>query len=293
MATQGFYKTLGVAPDANEDEIKRAFRKAARKYHPDINKGAGAEAKFKEVNEACEVLKDPGKRTAYGQFGQDLLSDHAHAYSAQDWEQRFGSFGAGPHNGARYNDIFEDLFRRDGGSIGGMGASLGSSCGPGSHARLDISIEDALDGASRNLHFRMPVVGPGGRVNLTDRKPAVRIPKGNIEGQHIRLAGQGTPSLNGGEAGDLFIEIAFARHPVHRPDGRDLHLDLPVTPWEAGLGGKIIMATRGGTIDLRIPENARGGQKLRVKGKSLPGKPAGDIYATLKIVNPKVSNEHA
>ena len=99
MATQGFYKTLGVAPDANEDEIKRAFRKAARKYHPDINKGAGAEAKFKEVNEACEVLKDPGKRTAYGQFGQDLLSDHAHAYSAQDWEQRFGSFGAKPRTG--------------------------------------------------------------------------------------------------------------------------------------------------------------------------------------------------
>jgi curved DNA-binding protein len=139
----------------------------------------------------------------------------------------------------------------------------------------------------------MPVVGPDSWVNLTDRKLAVRIPKGVIEGQHIRLAGQGTPSLNGGEAGDLFIEIAFTPHPVYRPDGRDLHLDLPVTPWEAALGGKIIMATRRGTIDLRIPENARGGQKLRVKGKSWPGKPAGDIYATLKIVNPKVSNEHA
>ncbi|MFT5786031.1 MAG: curved DNA-binding protein [Ascidiaceihabitans sp.] len=139
----------------------------------------------------------------------------------------------------------------------------------------------------------MPVVGPGGRVNLTDRKLAVCIPKGVIEGQHIRLAGQGAPSFNGGKAGDLFIEIGFTPHPVYRPEGRDLHLDLPVTPWEAALGGKIVMASPGGKIDLRIPENARGGQKLRVKGKGLTGKPAGDIYATLKIVNSKVSNEHA
>lgn len=129
MVTQGFYKTLGVAPDANEDEFKRAFRKASRKYHPDINKGAGAEAKFKEVNEACEVLKDPEKRTAYDQFGQDLLSDHAHAYSAQDLEQRFGSFGAGPDNGARFDDIFEDLFRLDGGSMGGMGPGWDQATG--------------------------------------------------------------------------------------------------------------------------------------------------------------------
>lgn len=135
MATQGFYKTLGVAPDAKEDEIKRAFRKAARKYHPDINKDAGAEAKFKEVNEVYEVLKDPEKRTTFDQFGQDLPPDHAHAHSTQDWEQRFGSSRAGPDNGARYNDIFEDLFRRDGGSMGGMGAGPGSSHGPDSHAR--------------------------------------------------------------------------------------------------------------------------------------------------------------
>lgn len=159
---------LGVAPDTNEDEIKRASHKVARKYHPDINKDARMEAKFKEVNEACEV-----------------------------W-----------------------LFR-------GHGLD--------SHARLDISIEDAFEGASRNPHLRMPVFGPDGRANFTDRKLAVRIPKGVVWGQYIRLAGLGTPSLNGGEVGDLFIEIAFTPHPVYRPEGRDLHLDLPVAPWEAKL----------------------------------------------------------
>ena len=139
----------------------------------------------------------------------------------------------------------------------------------------------------------MPVVGADGNVTLKDRTISVKVPKGIVPGQHIRLAGQGGPGYGGGAPGDLFLEVSFAPHPVFRPDGRDLHMDLPITPWEAALGGHVVMPTPGGKVDLRIPKNARTGQKMRLKGKGLPGSPAGDIYATLKIVNPKVDTDDA
>jgi curved DNA-binding protein len=287
MEFKDYYKVLGVARDANADEIKKVFRKAARKYHPDINPGADAEAKFKDVNEAYEVLKDPERRAAYDQLGQEPRQWQGRYQPPPDWDSGFSFSQGGPQDGEGFSDFFETLFRRGAGPTGGRGAGRGGD----SHGRIEITIEEAYKGAVRTLSLRSPVLGPDGSVTIQDRSIAVNVPKGVAEGQHIRLAGQGTPGA--GAAGDLFLEISFAPHPVYRPDGKDLYLDLPITPWEAALGGPVTMPTPDGKVDLRIPKNARSGQKMRLKGKGLPGQPAGDIYATLKIVNPKAETAEA
>ena len=289
MDFKDYYKTLGVARDASADDIKKAFRKAARKYHPDINSDAGAETLFKDVNEAYEVLKDPEKRSAYDQLGRDPPHGQGQYRPPPDWDSGYEFSSAGTGQDEAFSDFFETLFRRGQGPADNMGQSRGSD----SHAKLQIDIEDAYNGASRVLSMQMPVVGPNGSVSLQNRNISVSIPKGISQGQHIRLAGQGNPSLGGNPAGDLFLEVAFAPHPIYRAEGRDLYLDLPITPWEAALGGHVVMPTPGGRVDLRIPKNARSGQKMRLKGKGLPGASTGDIYATLKIVNPKVSTDQA
>lgn len=194
------------------------------------------------------------------------------------------SFSQGdPRGGEDFSDFFETLFPQGSGQTRGGPADI--------HAKVQIDIEDAFTGATRTLSMRAPAVGPDGRVSLQNRNIAVQIPKGVVQGQHLRIA---QPDPN---AGDPFLEIAFAPHPIYRPEGRDLYFDLPVAPWEAALGGKVIMPTLGGKVNLRIPKNARGGQKLRLKGKGLPatqlGRAAGDIYATLKIVNPDASTPQA
>jgi curved DNA-binding protein len=289
MEFRDYYKALSVTRDATPEEIKRAFRKAARKYHPDINKASEAEKMFKDVNEAYEVLKDPEKRAAYDQLGKEPPQGAGQYRPPPNWDSGYEFSNGGPYQEAAFSDFFETLFRRGGGASDHTHQSRGSD----SHAKLQIDIEDAFEGSSRTLSLQMPVVDQDGSVSLQDRKIAVHIPKGISEGQHIRLAGQGSPTFGGGPAGDLFLEVAFAPHPIYRSEGRDLYLDLPVTPWEAALGGHVVMPTPGGQVDLRIPENARNDQKLRLKGKGLPGTPAGNIYATLKIVNPKVSTDQA
>ena len=287
MEFKDYYKALGVSKDARPDEIKKAFRKLARKYHPDINSGAAAEAKFKDVNEAYEVLKDPERRAAYDQLGQE--PPRGRGQPPPDWDGGYSFSQGGPKGDERFSDFFETLFRRGAGPGAGMHAAQGAD----SHGRIEITIEDAYRGATRQLSLRSPVVGPDGHVTLQERTLSVQVPKGIAAGQHIRLAGQGHPGSGQGAAGDLFLEVSFAPHPVYRPDGRDLYLDLPIAPWEAALGGQVVMPTPGGKVDLRIPKNARTGQKLRLRGKGLPGTPAGDIIATLKIVNPKVETAEA
>ncbi len=283
MDFKDYYKALGVSQTASDDEIKKAFRKLARKYHPDINTQADSEAKFKDVNEAYEVLKDPERRAAYDQLGQEPQQGQGQGSyrPPPDWDSGYAFSEGGPQTDEGFSDFFETLFRRGAGPTGGMGAD--------SHGRIEITIEDAYQGSERTLSLRSPVVGPNGTVTLKDRKIAVRVPKGIGQGQHIRLAGQGAPGAGG--AGDLFLEVAFASHPVYRPEGKDLYMDLPITPWEAALGGHVVLPTPDGRVDLSIPKNARTGQKLRLKGKGLPGAPAGNIYATLKIVNPDVKTE--
>ena len=290
MEFKDYYKALGVTQTASADDIKKAFRKAARKYHPDINPAADAEARFKDVNEAYEVLKDPERRAAYDQLGQEPPQGQGRYQPPPGWDSGY-EFSAerGPQSDEAFSDFFETLFRRGAGPTAGMRAGAGAD----SHGRIEIAIEDAYRGAERKLTLRSPVVSANGEVKMQERALSVRVPKGISQGQHIRLAGQGSPALDGDTAGDLFLEVTFATHPVYRPDGKDLHLDLPISPWEAALGSHVVMPTPDGQVDLRIPKNARSGQKLRLKGKGLPGTPAGDIYATLKIVNPKVETEEA
>ena len=290
MDFKDYYKTLDLSPTANAAEIKAAFRKAARKYHPDINTGADAEAKFKEVNEAHEVLKDPERRAAYDQLGQEPQPAQGGFRPPPDWDSGYEFSQSDASNGEAFSDFFETLFRRGSNPAGGRGRRPSAD----SHGRIEITIEDAYQGAERTLNLRAPVMGPNGTVTMQNRKIAVRVPKGIGQGQHIRLAGQGTSEE--GSTGDLLLEVAFAPHPVYRPEGKDLYMDLPVAPWEAALGGHVVMPTPGGRINLNIPKNARSGQKLRLKGKGMPGMsgaPAGNIYATLKIVNPEVTTEHA
>lgn len=285
MKYQDYYKILGIPRDASEAAIKTAFRKAARKYHPDVNAGAEAEAKFKDVNEAYEVLKDPERRAAYDQLGREPPPGAGSYRPPPDWDAGFSFSGGGPRDDATFSDFFETLFRRSVDPTGRMGGD--------SHARIEISLEDAYRGAETTLSLRSPVVGPDGSVSVQDRSVVVRIPAGIREGQHIHMPGQGTAGLDGRSSGDLFLEVAFAPHPVYRADGADLFMELPIAPWEAALGGHVILPTPNGKVDLRIPKNARSGQKLRLKGKGLPGVPAGDIYATLNIVNPDATTLEA
>lgn len=279
MDTKDHYATLGIDRDAGSDEIKRAFRKLARKYHPDVATGPQAEARFKEVNEAYEVLKDPEKRAAY-----DAPQPRRKAGTEPRWEEDF----AFSHPGAGSAADFADLFQRFRGAEWPGGDRSSRMAATDQHARIEIPLEAAFRGATRTLTLRSPQIGPTGEIAWIERNITVRIPKGVSEGQNIRLRGEGLRISDAGPAGDLFLEVHFEPHPVYRPDGRDLHLDLPVTPWEAALGRKIVLPTPDGRVDLKIPANARSGQKLRLKGKGLPAEPPGDIYATLRIVNPKV-----
>lgn len=282
MKTKDHYKTLGVARDASDEDIKRAFRKLARKYHPDVASDPQSEAMFKDVNEAYDVLKDPGKRAEY-----DNRQPRQEFSGSPNWDGGFGFAHPGGSSAGRFEDIFGRFDRSDPreAAFGGR-MSMADQ-----HARIEVPLSDAFSGATRTLTLQIPQVSANGDVSLVERNIAVKIPKGVTEGQNIRLRGQGIQMPEGGDVGDLYFEIVFAPHPVYRPEGRDLYLDLPVTPWEAALGQKVVLPTPDGKVDLQIPKNARNGQKLRLKGKGLPANPPGDIYATLQIVNPKVSTE--
>ncbi|SFR52109.1 DnaJ C-terminal domain-containing protein [Litoreibacter janthinus] len=295
MDYKDYYKALGVDRTASQDEIKRAYRKLARKYHPDVNPDEEADAKFKEAGEAFAVLGDAEKRAAYDSLGSEPAGGGQGFRPPPNWDQGYefsnARGGAGGPDDAAFSDFFENLFRsgrRTEGFSSGMKAP-----GQDQHARVTLDIDDAFKGTSRVLTMRVPEMDGSGRMFLKDRSVSVKIPKGVREGQHIRLKGKGSPGIGGGPAGDLFLEVAFAPHPIYRLDGRDIHVDLPVAPWEAALGGKVTMPTPSGEVGVTIPKNARSGQKLRLKGRGLPGKTAGDLYAVLKIVNPPVTTDNA
>jgi curved DNA-binding protein len=288
---------MGVKKDATQDEIKRAYRKLARKYHPDVSKEPDAEKKFKEVGEAYEVLKDPEKRAAYDQLG-------AHWKAGQefrpppDWDAGFEFRGGGytPGDASAFSDFFESLFGRGFGA-GFAGAGAGGAQfraqGEDHHARVLIDLEDAFHGATRTITLHAPEVDAQGHVITHERTLNVHIPKGVKQGQQIRLAGQGSPGFGGGSAGDLYLEVEFKPHPFYRVEGRDLYLELPVAPWEAALGAQVKAPTPGGIIDLKIPPGSSSGRKLRLKGRGIPGKTPGDLYAVLRIALPPGNSERA
>ncbi len=303
MEYKDYYKILGVERNASQDDIKRAYRKLARTYHPDVNKEAGAEAKFKEAGEAYEVLKDPEKRAAYDQLGANWKQGQEFR-APPNWDAGF-EFTGGGYTGAdasQFSDFFESLFgrMRTGGAGAGFGGERGfagarefHAQGQDHHAKVVIDLRDAYSGAKRAITLRVPEVDPEGHVVVKDRTLNVTIPKGVREGQHIRLAGQGSPGIGKGPPGDLYLEIAFAPDPVFRVEGKDVHLELPVAPWEAALGASVKAPTPAGPVMLKIPPGSTRGRTMRLKGRGIPGSPPGDLHAVLKIVVPPAETEKA
>ncbi len=297
MEYKDYYKILGVDKGATQDEIKRSYRKLARKYHPDVSKEADAEVKFKEVGEAYEVLKDPEKREAYDQLGANWKAGQSGFQPPPDWEQNF-DFGGGGYtqgNAQDYSSFFEDLF---GGGRGGAYYSSGGSSrggfqskGENVRARIMIDLEDAINGTTKNITLQVPEVNERGQVINKTRTLKVKIPKGIKEGQTIRLSKQGNPGIGGGEAGDLMLEVAFNPHRLYTVDGKNIYLNVPVAPWEATLGAKIDVPTPDGKkVGMKIPPDSQQGRKLRLKGKGLPGKQPGDFYVVLQIALPPSSD---
>lgn len=292
MKFKDYYETLGVTRDATQEEIKSAYRKLARKYHPDVSKEPDAEKRFKEVGEAYKVLKDDESRASYDRLG-------ANWQNGQDFQPPPGSSGgfdfrssgrSGGFDGMDFGDFFEQMFSQQ----AGRGARRNVQMpGEDVHAKIQIDLEDAYRGAERSISLRLPETDEHGRSVHRERTLSVTIPKGIRAGQNLRLSGQGGAGFNGGKAGDLYLEIAFRPHPRYRVDGRDVYVDLPLAPWEAALGATVAADTPAGTVELTIPPNSAAGRKLRLKGKGVPGKEAGDLYAVLSIVLPPADSDAA
>ena len=290
MQYKDYYKIMGLSRTSTQDEVKRAYRKLARKYHPDVSKEKDAEAKFKELGEAYEVLKDPQKRAAYDKLGTNWKAGEEFR-PPPNWDEGFEFKGGG--DAGAFSDFFEQLFGRAGFRPSAQGQRGFDQRGQDSHAKIYIDLEDSIQGATRNISLSTPGMDAQGYIQVKHRNLNIKIPKGIKPGQHIRLSGQGDPGSGGGKAGDLLLEIAFNSHPLYRVSGTDIYLDLPVTPWEAALGAKIKVPTPEGNIDLKIPPNSRQGTKLRLKGRGLPAKTPGDFFVVLQIALPPANTEHA
>lgn len=297
MDFKDYYEILGLTKKATQDEIKRAYKKLARKYHPDVSKEADAEIRFKELNEAYQVLKDPEKRAAYDQLGQNWKAGQDFN-PPPDWDAGFEFSGAGFDAGdaGDFSDFFESLFGRGFGSAQqGYQRARHSHAGRGQdhHAKVLIDLEDAFHGASRSITLQSPEVDSNGHVYNKQRTLNVKIPKGVKQGQRIRLSGQGSPGMGSAAAGDLYLEIEFKPHSLYRIDGHDLYLDLPLAPWEAALGATVKVPTPSGAVDMKIAAGTPGGRKLRLKGRGIPAKTAGDLYVITQITLPPADTDAA
>jgi len=293
MEYKDYYKILNVKRDATQDEIKHAYRKLTRKYHPDVSKEPDAEQKFKEVGEAYEVMKDPEKRAAYDQLGTCWKSGQDFR-PPPDWEENFTFRGGGftESDATDFSDFFASLFGRAA-APGQQRHATFHAHGGDLHAKIQIDLEDSYNGATRSITLQVPEVDDQGRIRTRERVLNIHIPMGVTAGQQIRLSGQGEPGLGKGSAGDLYLEVEFKPHPFYRFEGKDIYLDLPVAPWEAALGAKVKTPTPGGIVELKIPQGSASGSKLRLGGRGLPGKPPGDLYMVLQIVLPPADNQEA
>lgn len=290
MEFRDYYQVLGVDRSASADEIKRAYRKLARKYHPDVSKAADAEQQMKAVNEAYAVLSDPEKRAAYDEVGRGMHAGQEF-HPPPDWDAGFEfSFGGAGGQAGEFSDFFSTLF----GDLGRGGRHAGFRArGEDHHAKIVIDLEDAYHGATRAVSLRVPSMDAQGRVTVRERTLQVRIPRGIADGQQIRLAGQGSPGLGGGAAGDLFLEVRFRSHPRYRVEGRDVYQTVPLAPWELALGATIPVTTPGGPVDVKVPPGSQPGRKLRLKGRGIPGAAPGDLYLELQVVLPPADSDKA
>ena len=291
MEYKDYYKVLGVARDASQDDIKRAYRKLARKYHPDVSKEPNAEDRFKEVNEAHEVLHDKEKRAAYDSLGSGWQAGQEFRPPPSGPGFRHQEFRFQEGEAAEFSDFFSSIFG-GGGGFSSRGEPRPRR-GQDQTARLRIHLEDAFRGATRQLQLDIPEMGPNGQIISRPRTLNVRIPAGITQGQQIRLAGQGSPGHRGAAAGDLFLEIEFEPHAFLHPEGKSIHLHLPISPWEAALGATVPVPTLGGAVSLKIPPGTQTGRRLRLKGRGLPGNPPGDAYVQIEIVTPEANNDAA
>lgn len=291
MHFRDYYQVLGVERGAGADDIKKAYRKLARKHHPDVSKAPDAQAKMQEVNEAYEVLSDPEKRAAYDRLGQRYGSGQEFQ-PPPDWDTGF-EFRGGPEEFGAHSEFFESLFGAARRGAAGRRQADFRARGEDHHAKIAIALEDAYRGATRTLSLSSPELTPVGHVALRERQLSVSIPKGVRAGQQIRLAGQGAPGFGGAPAGDLYLEVQFEPHPRYRIDGRDVYLTLPVAPWEAALGASVRVPTPDGTLEVDIPPGSQSGRKLRLRGRGIPGSPPGDFYAVLEIVLPPATTDKA
>lgn len=290
MEFKDYYKIMGLSRDATQDDIKRAYRRLARKYHPDVSQEAEAEARFKEIGEAYEVLKDPERRAAYDRLGSQWQAGQEF-HPPPDWDSGFAFSGGGFTDLGGFSDFFEALFGRA--RPGPAEFTSGAFRAPGrdQQARIEVVLEDAYHGAVRTISLRStPEIDRHGQPHNQARSLNVKIPQGIMEGQRIRLAGQGGTGVGGGGRGDLYLEVVFRPHPHFRAVGRDIHLDLPITPWEAALGRSVTVPTLGGKVDIRIPAGSQSGRQLRLKGRGLPGNPPGDQYVRLMIQVPRADD---
>jgi len=286
MEFKDYYGVLGVERTASADEIKRAYRKLARKFHPDVSKEADAESAFKDIAEAYEALSDVDKRAAYDSVGSNAKAGQdfkpppgwnaGFEYSGSD----FGDAG-NPDHSAFFDSLFGYRARGD-----RPGHRAGAEGGGDHHAKILIDLAEAYRGSHRSISLRLPLMDANGLVSMRERKLDVNIPKGIRSGQHLRLAGQGVPGSGALPAGDLYLEVEFAPQPRFRVDGRDVYVDVPISPWESTLGATITVAMPVASVQLTIPPSSVAGRKLRLKGKGIPGSVPGDLYAVLSIALP-------
>jgi curved DNA-binding protein len=280
-----YYQILGVSRDAEKSDIKKAYRKLARKYHPDVNQAATAEDKFKEINEAYEVLKDADKRQAYDRFGADWK--HGQQFDGGGFQG--GNYSSGGFSGGDFSDFFESIFSGAQQQPGGSPFQHGRQQPRGAdlQLKLDISLEEAFNGGSKTIQFAK---APGATEM---KKLKITIPKGVSGGQKIRLGKQGQASPYGGESGDLYLEINIQPHRLFRLEERDVVLRLPLTPWEAAEGTNLKVPTLSGSVELKIKPGMQSGQKMRLKGKGMPGPTAGDQFVEIMIQTPPADDKAA
>jgi len=302
MDFKDYYAVLGVSESASADEIKKAYRKLARKYHPDVSKEKNADDKFKDVGEAYEVLKDPEKRAEYDQLRKYGARDDGSFQPPPGWQSTSG-FGGGGYTEAdasQFSEFFEQMFGgRGAGGFAGSGFGGGGfrqsmkTRGDDVHAKRSLSLEEAFHGCEQQVSFIVQEMDDRGRVVPRKKTLKVKIPAGVREGQNIRLKGQGAPGVGGGEPGDLFLEVELAPHPHFTVEGRDIVVTLPVAPWEAALGASVTVPTVGGKVNVKVPKGSTSGRKLRLKGKGLPGKHPGDEIVVLQVSMPEQHSSEA
>lgn len=296
MDFKDYYKTLGLERGASEEDVRKAYRKLARKYHPDVSKEPDADQRMREINEANDVLRDKEKRAAY-----DQLADHVARGGSPDggfrpppnWDEGF-EFHRGPNQGPADHADFSEFFSSVFGAAERRGAQRRNyrARGEDHHAAIEIALEDALNGAEREITLRSQELDAEGHPALKTRTLSVKIPPGVHPGQFIRLAGHGMPGHGGEPAGDLYLEVRIAPHKLYRVEDRDLYMTLPITPTEGALGAQVKVPTPGGgVVEVTVPPKARNGLKLRLKERGLPGKPPGNLYLLLEIVLPPADTD--